>query len=87
MDSSKYTEKCLGLLENDRFAKIRDDPTKRIESKIQRCVCKSKSKITKGEYSKLYPTGSNPGNVYGAAKSHKRSYKDTIDKLPLRPIV
>ena len=41
MDSSKYTEKCLGLLENDRFAKINDDPTKHIESKIR------KSKITK----------------------------------------
>ena len=61
MDSSKYTEKCLGLLENDRFAKTNDYSTKRIESKIQRYVRKLESKITEEEYSKLYPTGSTPG--------------------------
>ena len=36
MDSSKYTEKCLEILEKDKFAKINYDPTKRIERKIQR---------------------------------------------------
>ena len=40
MDSSKYTEKCLGILENDEFAKINDVPTKRLESEIQRSVRK-----------------------------------------------
>ena len=44
MDSFKYTEKCLGLLENDRFAKINNDPTKRIGSKFQKRVLKLKSK-------------------------------------------
>ena len=87
MDSSKYTEKCLGLLKNDQFAKINDDPAERIESKIQRCVRKLKSKIAKEEYSKLYPIGSNPGKFYGTAKIQKISYNDTIDQLPLRPIV
>ena len=87
MDSSKYMGKCLGLLENDRLAKVTDDPTKRIESKIQRCVRKLKSKIMKEEYSKLYLTGSNPGKFYGTAKIHKLSYNDSIDQLPLRPIV
>ena len=87
MYSSKYTEKCLGLLENDRFAKINDDSTKRIESKIQRYVRKLKSEITEEEYSKLYPTGSNPRKFYGTAKIHKLSYNDTIDQLPLRPTV
>ena len=38
MDSSKYTEKCLGMLENDQFSN--DDPTKSIQSKIKRCVRK-----------------------------------------------
>ena len=87
MYSSKYTEKCLGLLENDRFAKINDDSTKRIECKIQRYVRKLKSEITEEEYSKLYPTGSNPRKFYGTAKIHKLSYNDTIDQLPLRPTV
>ena len=87
MDSSKYTEKFLGLLENGQFAKITDDPMQHIESKIQRCVRKLKSKITKEEYSKLYLTGCNAGKFYGTAKIHKLSYNDTIDQLPLRPIV
>ena len=87
MDSSKYTEKCLGLLENDRFAKTNDYSTKRIESKIQRCVRKLESKITEEEYSKLYPTGSNPGKFYGTTKIHKLSYNSTIDQLSLRPVV
>ena len=47
MDCSKYTEKCLGILENGQFVKSIDNPTKPIESKIQRCVRKLKSKITK----------------------------------------
>ena len=42
MDSSKYTEKCHGILENDQFANINFDPTKRMESKIQRCIHKLK---------------------------------------------
>ena len=81
MDSSKYTEKCLGLPENDRFAKTNDYSTKRIDSKIQRCVRKLKSKIMEEKYSKLYPTGSNPGKFYGTTKMHKLSYNDTIDQL------
>ena len=87
IDHSKYTEKCIELLENDRFAKINDDPTKSIESKIQICVPKLKSKITKQEYWKLYPTGSHPAKFYGTAKIHKLSYNDTTDQLRLRPIV
>ena len=61
--------------------------TKRIDKRIQRCVRKLKSKITKDEYSKLYPTCSNPGKFYGPAEIRKRSYNDTIDQLPLGPIV
>ena len=87
MDSSEYTENVLGDQLNNRFAKIIDDTKKRNESKIQRCARKLKSKITKAEYSKLYPTGCNPGKIYGTAKTHKRSYKDTIDQLLLSPIV
>ena len=47
MGSSKYKEKCLGLFDNERFVKITDDPTKRIECKIQRCVRKIRNKISK----------------------------------------
>ena len=40
MDSSKCMGKCLGIPENDQFAKINNDPTKCIECKIQRCIWK-----------------------------------------------
>ena len=34
MDNTKYMKQCLGILENEQFAKIIDEPTKRIERKI-----------------------------------------------------
>ena len=52
---------------------------------VKGCNPLKKSKITKDEYSKLYPTGSNPRKFYGIAKIDKLSYNDTIDQLPLRP--
>ena len=58
-----------------------------VESKIQRCILKSKSKIIKDEYSKLYSTGCNPGKFDETAKIHKLSYNLTIHQLLLRPTV
>ena len=34
MDSSKYTEKCLNILETKQLTKLRHDPTKSIKNKI-----------------------------------------------------
>ena len=87
MDSSKYIGKCLGLFDNEKFVKITDDPKKRIECKIQRCVRKIKNKISKTEYLQLYPTGSSPGKFYGTAKIHKLPNGGNITELPLGPIV
>ena len=39
------------------------------------------------EYSKVYPTGSNAGKLYGTAKIQKLPESGTVDQLPLRPIV
>ena len=44
-------------------------------------------KLPPNIYSKIYPTGSAPGKFYGTAKIYKLSPNDTINKLPLRPIV
>ena len=60
IDSSKYIEKCLNIPDNEKFFKVTDDPTKRIECKTQRCVRKIKNKISKTEYLQLYPTGTLP---------------------------
>ena len=38
-------------------------------------------------YSKIYPTSSAPGKFDGTSKIHKLSLNDTINELPLRPIV
>ena len=46
-----------------------------------------KLKLPSSIYSKIYPTGSAPDKFYGTAKIHKLSPYDTINELPLRPIV
>ena len=63
MDRHKYTDKCLALLSRKQFTTLTNDPTKTLESKVQRTLRKIKSKFTEQEYKKLYPTGSCPGNL------------------------
>ena len=46
-----------------------------------------KRRLTVQEYRQLYPTGSDPGRFYGTAKLHKLPANDTIEELPIRPIV
>ena len=38
-------------------------------------------------YSKIYPTGSSPGLLYGTAKLHRVKDNRTAEDLPLRPII
>ena len=75
------------MLDNEQFLKIYDDPTKRIEGKIRRCVRKIKSKVSKDEFSNIYPTGYSPGTFYGNAKMQKLPKNGNINDLPLRPII
>ena len=46
-----------------------------------------KLKLSSSIYSKTCPTGSAPGKFNGTAKIHKLPPNDTINELPLRPIV
>ena len=46
MDRSKYTEKGLTILSTKEFQKLKLDPTKSIEEKVQRMPRKIKSKLT-----------------------------------------
>ena len=50
---------------------------------------KNKAAIGEENYTKIYPSGSNPGKFYGTAKVHKVRPDDQnkIEKLPLRPII
>ena len=87
MNCSTYLEKCFALLNTRQFNKLTKDPMHATERKIQRVVRKIKLKLPSNIYSKVYPTSSAPGKFYGTLKIHKLSPNDTINELPLRPIV
>ena len=87
MDKHKYIEQCLCLLTTKHFKQVDSDPTKILESKIQRSLRKLKSKLSPYEYKNLYPTGSCPGKFYETAKLPKLPVNGKIDDLPIRPIV
>ena len=86
MNSHKYHEKCLELLDTEQFQKLNHDPTKATERKVQTAFHKTKSKLSINEYKRIYPTSSSPGKLYGTAKIQKLSYHDGIEKLPILPI-
>ena len=46
VDRSKYTAKCLNILQTEQFTKLRHDPTKSIVNKIQRELRKLKRRLT-----------------------------------------
>ena len=79
LDTTKYTEKCMALLNTERFKRLTTDPTATTERKIQKVLRKIKSK-------RLYPTGSAPAQFYGTAKIHKLKNDSTVHDLPIRPI-
>ena len=87
MDKHKYIEKYLSLLTPKRFKQVDSDPTKTLQSKVQRSLWKVKSKLSPFQYKKLYPTGSSPGKFYGTTKLHKLPVNGKIDDLPIGPIV
>ena len=45
MDKTKYTNKCLEILEANQFTKLNHDPTKSFEGKIQQLSRKFKSRL------------------------------------------
>ena len=45
MEKHKYLEKCMSLLTTKHFKQVDGDPTKTLESKVQRSLRKLKSKL------------------------------------------
>ena len=82
MDKTKYQEKCSALINTNQRVKLNRDPTKEIETKIQRVLRKIKTNISSQEYLRLYPTESSPGT----AKINKLPPTDNIEKLSIKPI-
>ena len=46
MDKHKYIEKCMSFLTTKQFKQVDSDPTKTLESKVQRSLRKLKSKLS-----------------------------------------
>ena len=69
------------------FCATTESPTSSVERKVQYTLRKIKQKLPTDVYATLYPTGSSPRKFYGTAKVHKLAINDTVEELPLRPIV
>ena len=62
MEKHKYLEICMSLLTTKHFKQVVSDPTKTLESKVQRSLRKLKSKLphmsTRNYIQQLYANGS-----------------------------
>ena len=77
----------LAILNTEQFVQLQKNPTKSLERKVQCTLRKVKHKLSTDVYAKLYPTGSSLGKFHRTAKVHKLAINDTVEELPLRPIV
>ena len=87
LNRTSYIEWCSNILTSDQFKVFENDPTKTLESKVQRVLRKIKHVVDEKLYKRLYPTPSKPGSFYGTAKVHKLKEREGVDKLTLRPII
>ena len=87
IDRMVYLEKCLDILDTNKFTKLGTDPAKKTEGKIEQVLRKIKRSLSAQKYSTIYPTGSCPGKFHGTAKVHKLPENEKVDQLPVRPIV
>ena len=57
LDTTKYTEKCMALLNTEHFKNVITDATAATDRKIKKVLRKIKSKFSEQECKRLYPTG------------------------------
>ena len=87
LNRTRYIEKCSNILTSNQFKVFENDPTKTIESKVQRVLRKVKHVVDEKLYKRLYPTSTKPRSFYGTAKVHKLKEREGVDKFILRPII
>ena len=80
-------EISLAMLNTEQFRKLNSDLTRTTDRKLRRILRKIKSNLFAQEYSLLYATGSSPVKFHGTSKIHKITEKDSVDSLPIRPII
>ena len=69
------------------FKKLKKDPTKTLESKVQQTLRKIKNVLIENDHKKFYPTGSRPVLFYGMAKVLKLQGNQGLNELTVRPII
>ena len=79
----------MNLIDTDQFRELKNDPTKRAETKLQNILrsLKNNEYLSEEDYKRIYPKSSRPGLFYGTAKLHRLKENDTVENLPLRPII
>ena len=77
----------MNFLDGEEFVQLEEDPTRSFQGKVQRTLLGMKKKFEGKLYEKLYPSSSRPGLYFGLAKVHKLKEGDTVNDLPLRPVV
>ena len=88
LKKSDYISKCESFLGSKEFQLLPDDPTSSFQKNVQDTLRAMKSKFSKAEYSKLYPSASQPGLFFGLAKVHKlKDGQADVKDLPLRPVI
>ena len=77
LDKKHYIEKCINILDSERFKKLQKDPTKILENKMQRTLRKIKQHLDENKYKRMYPTGSR----------HKLQNGEGLNELTMPPII
>ena len=88
LNRTDYITKCEAFLNGPEFEQLHEDPTGSFQTAVQTKLRKMKKKFTANEYTRLYPSGSQPGLFFGLAKVHKlKEGHNTVQHLPLRPVI
>ena len=88
MNRTNYDTKSTLFLSGNEFEQLAEDPTQSFQDRVQRMLLSMKKRFSTAQYKRLYPSSSRPGLYFGLAKVHKlKSDTDTVEQLPLRPVI
>ena len=89
LNRTKYIEKRINVINTYQFRELENNPTKRAETKLENILrsLKNNKYLSEEDYKRVYPKSSRPSLFYRIAKLHKLKENDTVQNLPLRPII
>ena len=88
LNRTDYVTKAEEFLSGPEFVKLEEDPTKSLQTSVQKTLCSMKSNFGERLYKKIYPSSSRPGLYFGLAKMHKlKDDSRNVGELPLRPVI